>query len=39
LIKPEEIADMIGYCLANKALNATTIEITGGLCYPNNIAK
>jgi len=39
LIKPEEIADMIGYCLANTALNATTIEITGGLCYPNNIAK
>lgn len=39
LIKPEEIADMIGYCLSNTALNATTIEITGGLCYPNNVAK
>lgn len=39
LIKPEEIADMIAYCAENEALNATTIEITGGLCFPGNIAK
>lgn len=39
LIKPEEIADMIAYCAKNEALNATTIEITGGLCFPGNIAK
>ena len=39
LVHPEEIADMIGYCVKNAALNATTIEITGGLCYPKGIAK
>lgn len=39
LIKPQEIADMIAYCAVNEALNATTIEITGGLCFPGNIAK
>ena len=39
LILPEEIASMIGYCAENEALNATTIEITGGLCYPGGIAK
>ncbi len=39
LIKPDEIADMITYCMTNEALNATTIEITGGLCYPHGIAK
>jgi len=39
LIKPDEIADMITYCMTNEALNATTIEITGGLCYPRGIAK
>jgi len=39
LIKPAEIADMIAYCAQNEALNATTIEITGGLCFPGNIAK
>ena len=39
LVRPEEIADMIGYCVKNAALNATTIEITGGLCYPKGIAK
>ncbi|AWB33125.1 SDR family NAD(P)-dependent oxidoreductase [Orrella marina] len=39
LIKPQEIADMIAYCAQNEALNATTIEITGGLCFPGNIAK
>jgi 3-oxoacyl-[acyl-carrier protein] reductase len=39
LIAPEEIASMIAYCVENEALNATTIEITGGLCYPGGIAK
>ena len=39
LIRPTEIADMIAYCAQNEALNATTIEITGGLCFPGNIAK
>lgn len=39
LIRPQEIADMIAYCAKNEALNATTIEITGGLCFPGNIAK
>lgn len=39
LIAPEEIASMIGYCVENGALNGTTIEITGGLCYPKGIAK
>ena len=39
LIRPAEIADMIAYCAQNEALNATTIEITGGLCFPGNIAK
>ncbi len=39
LIETEEIASMIGHCVVNSALNATTIEITGGLCYPKGIAK
>jgi 3-oxoacyl-[acyl-carrier protein] reductase len=39
LIAAQEIADMIAYCAQNEALNATTIEITGGLCFPGNIAK
>jgi len=39
LVAPEEIASLIGYIATNEALNATTIEITGGLCYPKGIAK
>jgi 3-oxoacyl-[acyl-carrier protein] reductase len=39
LISPEEIASLIAHCVENEALNATTIEITGGLCYPKGIAK
>jgi 3-oxoacyl-[acyl-carrier protein] reductase len=39
LVEPEEIARMIGHCVENGALNATPIEITGGLCYPGGIAK
>ncbi len=39
LVKPQEIADLIAYCAQNEAINATTLEITGGLCFPGNIAK
>lgn len=39
LIEPLEIAELIAHCVSNEALNATTIEITGGLCYPRGIAK
>lgn len=39
LIEPEEIAALIGHCVENEAMNATTVEITGGLCYPKGIAK
>jgi len=39
LVEPAEIASLIGTCIENEALNATTIEITGGLCYPRGIAK
>lgn len=39
LIKPQEIAEMIAFSAQTEALNATTIEITGGLCFPSNIAK
>jgi len=39
LVEPDEIASLIGHCVENGAINATTLEITGGLCYPNGIAK
>jgi len=39
LIAPEEIAAVIGHAIGNEAIDATTIEITGGLCYPQGIAK
>lgn len=39
LIEPQEIADLLLHCVANEALDATTLEITGGLCYPKGIAK
>ena len=39
LVEPDEIAAMIGHCVENGELNATTIEITGGLCYSRGIAK
>ena len=39
LVDPEEIASLIGHCVENEAINATTIEITGGLCYSHGIAK
>jgi 3-oxoacyl-[acyl-carrier protein] reductase len=39
LVEPGEIARLIGHCVENEAINATTLEITGGLCYPRGIAK
>jgi 3-oxoacyl-[acyl-carrier protein] reductase len=39
LVDPEEVARLIGHCVENEAINATTLEITGGLCYPHGIAK
>ena len=39
LVEPEEIARLIGHCVENEAINATTLEITGGLCYPGAVAK
>lgn len=39
LIDPMEIARLIAHCVENEAINATTLEITGGLCYPGGIAK
>ncbi len=39
LVDPDEIARLIGHAVENEAINATTLEITGGLCYPNGIAK
>lgn len=39
LVRPEEIAALIGHCVENDAIDATTIEITGGLCYPMSVAK
>ena len=39
LVQPEEIASLIGHCVENGAIDATTIEITGGLCYEHGIAK
>jgi 3-oxoacyl-[acyl-carrier protein] reductase len=39
LVEPDEVARLIGHCVENEAITATTIEITGGLCYPKGIAK
>ncbi len=39
LVEPEEIAKLIGHVVGNEAINATTLEITGGLCYEHGIAK
>jgi 3-oxoacyl-[acyl-carrier protein] reductase len=38
-IEPEEIADLIMHCIENDAITATTLEITGGVCYNRSIAK
>jgi 3-oxoacyl-[acyl-carrier protein] reductase len=39
LVEPEEVADLILYVCGNEAIDATTIEITGGLCHADGIAK
>jgi NAD(P)-dependent dehydrogenase (short-subunit alcohol dehydrogenase family) len=39
LVEPTEIAALIGHCAENNALNATTKEITGGLCNSRGVAK
>ena len=39
LVNPEEVASLIGHCIENEAIDATTIEITGGLCYAGGVAK
>lgn len=39
LIEPDEIASTIAHAIENEAINATTIEVTGGLCYKGGIAK
>jgi len=39
LVEPEEIASCILHCIENDAINATTIEVTGGLTYARSRAK
>jgi 3-oxoacyl-[acyl-carrier protein] reductase len=39
LVEPEEIAACIVHCIENEAINATTIEVTGGLTYARSRAK
>lgn len=39
LVEPEEVARLIMHCIENDAINATTIEITGGVCFSKSIAK
>jgi 3-oxoacyl-[acyl-carrier protein] reductase len=39
LVEPEEIAACIMHCIENNAINATTIEVTGGLTYARSRAK
>jgi 3-oxoacyl-[acyl-carrier protein] reductase len=39
LVEPEEIARTIAFAAENEAVNATTLEITGGLCHSKGIAK
>jgi len=39
LVDPLEIASLIAHCVENEAINGTTLEITGGLCHPQSIAK
>lgn len=39
LVEPEEIAACILHCIDNDAINATTIEVTGGLTYARSRAK
>jgi 3-oxoacyl-[acyl-carrier protein] reductase len=39
LVEPDEIAACILHCVENEAINATTIEVTGGLTYARSRAK
>jgi 3-oxoacyl-[acyl-carrier protein] reductase len=39
LVEPDEVARLIGHCVENEAITATTLEITGGLCNSHGIAK
>ncbi len=39
LVEPGEIAACIRHCIENEAINATTIEVTGGLTYARSRAK
>ena len=39
LVEPLEISSLIIHCAENEAINATTIEITGGICFQDSIAK
>ena len=39
LVEPDEVAALIAHCAENHALNGTTLELTGGLCNDNGIAK
>ena len=39
LVNPTEISSLIVHCAENEAINATTIEITGGICFSESIAK
>lgn len=39
LVEPEEIASAILYAVQNDAIDATDIEVTGGLCYAKSRAK
>ena len=39
LVEPREIAACIMHCIENDAINATTIEVTGGLTYARSRAK
>ena len=39
LVEPLEISSLIMHCAENEAINATTIEITGGICFQGAVAK
>ena len=39
LVEPEEVVRLMIHCIENDAINATTYEITGGVCYNKSIAK
>lgn len=39
LVEPEEIAACVMHCIENDAINATTVEVTGGLVYARSRAK